>query len=157
MDHFARHRKQNLPRAPQRAEAAKDLTDHFLQPQIRGEHDTGIKVPDIADRRPVAQLSATGLGPCGFQHPRPQDPKLELADASLHAQKKPVIGVARVVDTVMIHDPGINQTTQLQHVVPVPPVACQPRDLQTEDGPNRTGTQHGNQSFEPGPGLTSAG
>lgn len=95
--------------------------------------------------------------PCGVNHARAQNAELELADAALHAQKQPVIGMARVVDAVMIHDTRIYQAAKLQHVMPVAPFAGQARHFQAEDRADRPRTQHGDKPFEAGPGLAAAG
>ena len=85
MDALIRHRQQDLSGTAQFLEAGEYCAYHFLNPQIWIEHDPGVPVPKVANRRGVTQFTASRLRPRGVQHPRSQYPQFKLADAALHA------------------------------------------------------------------------
>src|SRR3954453_5363523 len=94
----------NAASAAELAKSLEDLTDGFLDAQIRIEAEAEIAMPDVSDRHADAQLAPPCLGPGGIQHPGAQNAELELADAALHAQEQTVCRL-----------PGIDDGFALQH------------------------------------------
>src|SRR5258707_10574532 len=49
--------------------------------------------------------------------------QFQLAHCSLHAEQQAVIGVSRIIDSVLVYDDGPDQSTELDQRVPVATVA----------------------------------
>ena len=54
MDALIRHRQQDLSGTAQFLEAGEYRAYHFLNPHVWIEHDPGVPVPKVANRRGVA-------------------------------------------------------------------------------------------------------
>ena len=130
MDFVGRQRKHHLAGTAQRAKPLEDQPDRFLQAHVRIQPQADLPMPDVAERHADAQFTAMRLGTSGFEHPCPDQAEFELADAALHSQQQPVVGPTGVVYAVRVNDPCLDQTTQLQQVVPVTPIAGKPRGVQ---------------------------
>ena len=98
-----------------------------------------------------------GLGAGGFEHARPEHAEFELADAALHTQQQPIVGPTRVVHAVQIDDPGLDQTAQLQQMVPVASVAGKARGVEAQHGADFAGAQPRHEAIEAGSGHHAAG
>ena len=108
-------------------------------------------MPDVADRDADAKLAAGGLGAGGLEHPSAQNAEFELADLALHAEQQTIVGVARIVDAILVDDACLDETAELEKMVPVPAVARDPRSLETKHGSNVPGAQPGDEALETGP------
>src|SRR5438552_1431725 len=87
VDVLRRHPQQHLAGAAEFTKLLKDKPDHPLQPLIRIEAEADVPVPGVADRTRDPQLATLGFRSCSLVHPRSDDPQLELADTSLHAEQ----------------------------------------------------------------------
>src|SRR5450631_2039406 len=157
MNLFARERQQDLTSAAQLAESGEDQSDDLLQAHVGIESETNLPVPDAPNRNAEAQLTALSLGAGRIVHACSEHAEFELADAALHSQQQPIVGATRVVDAIQINDTGLDQATELQQMVPVTPIACQSRGVETQHGADLTGTQPRYQAVEAGPGHHAAG
>ena len=93
---------------------------------IRGELD-------VAHGHAVKELAALGLvQPASFQS-IPHSNKLKFADCPLQAEQKPVVGILRVVDAVLVREDRPEDGTHLQEIVPILVVAGDPAHLDAED------------------------
>ena len=90
-------------------------------------------------------------------HPRTEHARLELADAALHAKQQPIVGPTRFVDAVQVDDPRLDQTAQLQQVVPVTSVASKPRGIEAQDGADFAGAPPRHEAIEARSGHHAAG
>ena len=146
-----RQGQENLPRAAQLAEPREDETDRLLEPYVGVEAEANLAVPDVTDRHADPQLAAPRLGSRRIVHPGAQDAEFELADTALHSQQEPVVRAARVINPVEINDACAHKTAELQQVMPVAPVAGEPRSVETQHSANIAGAEPGHQSIEPRP------
>src|SRR5215213_10107919 len=113
-------RQMHLTGAAKFTEALEDPAGDFLHAAIRIEAETDLSMPDIADRHRNPEPTSSGLGPCGIQHPRTQNAELELTDAALHAQQQPIIRATRIIDAIEVDDASVDETAQLEQMMPVP-------------------------------------
>ena len=90
-----------------------------------------LAVPDVTDRHADPQLAAPRLGSRRVVHSGAQDAEFELTDAALHSQQEPLVRAARIISPVEIDDAGAHKTAELQQVMPVAPVAGEPRSVET--------------------------
>lgn len=65
--------------------------------------------------------------------------------------------MARIVDAVVVDQPRIGEAAQLQHVMPVAPIAREARDLEAEPGADRTGAEARDELLETRPRGAAAG
>ena len=129
----------------------------LLEPEVGIEAEAGLAMPDIADRHADPKFATARLRPGGVKHARPDHPKLELADAALHAEQQAVVRQAGIVDAIEVDDTRLDKPAQFEQVVPVPAVACQPRSVKAEHGADFPGAQGGDKLLEAGPGHHAAG
>src|SRR3984893_58355 len=108
-------------------------------------------MPDVADRHADAQLTAPRLGAGRVEHAGTQHAQLELADAALHAEKKPIIGSAGVVNPIQVDHSRFDQAAEVEQMVPVAAVTGEPRGVEAQHGANLSGTEPCHQTFETGP------
>ncbi len=97
------------------------------------------------------------LGPGGIEHAGAQHAKLELADAALHAEQKPIIRPAGVIDPVQVDHSRLDQATEFEQVMPVTTVAGEPGRVEAQYGPDLPGTEPRYQPLEAGPRHHPAG
>ena len=138
----------HLPAAAQFAEALKDRAGDFLNAAIRIEAEANLPMPDVADWYGKPELASSGLGPCGVQHSRSQNAKFEFADAALHAQQQPIIRTTGIIDAIEIDDAGIDETAQLQQMMPVPSVTGEAGGIEAKHSADLASAQPGNELLE---------
>jgi hypothetical protein len=151
MQVIRRQGQENLPRAAQLAEAREDETDRLLEPHVGVEAEAHLAVPHVTNRHTDPQLAAPRLGSHCVVHSGAQDAEFELADAALHAQEKTVVRAAGVINPVEIDDARAYKTAKLQQVMPVAPVASEPRSVETQHGADIAGAEPRHQSIEARP------
>src|SRR5437868_12423394 len=108
-------------------------------------------MPDVANRHADAQLTAPRLGAGGVEHAGTQHAELELADAALHAEKKPIIRSTGVVHPIQVDHSRLDQAAEFEQMVPVAAITSKPGGVEAQHSANLSGTQPCNQSFEAGP------
>src|SRR3982751_1278644 len=152
VDLIGRHRKMHAAmHAASAAELTKsleDLTDGFLDAQIRIEAEAEIAMPDVSDRHADAPLAPPCLGPSGLKHPGAQNAELELADAALHAQEQTVVRATRVVDPLDVNDACFDEPAQFEQVMPVASIARESRGIQAQHSSNVPGAQGRHEPLE---------
>jgi transposase len=146
------HPQQNLSRATALPEPVEDLTDDFLNTHVRIEAETDFSMPAVSDRYCNAQFTSLCLGSLGIQHTGPQDAKLELADTSFHSQQQSIVRSTRVIHAIHVDHTRLNQSAQLEQVMPIAPIAREPRGVEAQNSPNLTGVKQRNKMFEAGSG-----
>ena len=62
--------------------------------------------------------------------------KLQLAHRAFHAEQQAIIGMARIIDSVLVYDNSPDHSTELDQRMPVATVAAQPKRLDREYGAN---------------------
>ena len=95
-------------------------------------------VPDVACRRLQPQLAPARLVQFAAMQAQTQPGQLDLAHRALEPQQQPVVSVARRVDRLLIEQDHVGQPAQVQQPVPIRRGACEPRDLEREDGADTT-------------------
>src|SRR4030088_2553210 len=89
----------------------------------------------------MKELPALGfVQPTSFQS-IPHSNKLEFADCSLQAEQKPVVGILRVVNALLIGQDCSEDATHLQKIVPIPVIAGDAAHLDPQD---QADVLHGN-------------
>jgi hypothetical protein len=141
-------RQMHLAGAAKFSEALEDPADDFLHAAIRIEAETDLPMPDIADRHGNSEFTPSGLRPCGIQHPRSQNAEFKLADAALHAQEQAVIRPTWVIDTIGVYNTGVDQTAQLEQMMPIPAVTGETGGVEAKHSTNLAGTESGDELVE---------
>ncbi len=131
---LAPHVQQDLAGAPEAVEEPEDDADRLLDAPIRIHHQPELGRPDVADRHGHAQLAAARLGEGGLEQTLAQERELELAHRALEPQQQPIVRRAGVVDAVGVDDVRADEAAELEEVMPVAPIAREPRRLETEHG-----------------------
>src|SRR5258707_11101762 len=106
-------------------------------------------MPDVANRHADAQLTAPRLGAGGVEHAGPQHAELELADAALHAEKKPIIGSSGVVNPIQVDHSRLDQAADFEQMMPVAAVTGEPGGVEAQHTAHLSGTQPFYHPFEP--------
>jgi hypothetical protein len=106
-------------------EAGEDRSDYVLQTQIGVQSKPRLPVPNVTERNGKSQFAASRFRSGGIQHAGSQHAEFELTDTALHSQKQPVVRAARVVDTVVIYDTGLNEAAWLKQMVLVATITCE--------------------------------
>jgi hypothetical protein len=55
--------------------------------------------------------------------------QFKLAHRPLHAEKQPIIGMARIVDSIFVDDNGSDQSTELDQSMPIAAIPGETRGL----------------------------
>src|SRR5260370_25257421 len=108
-------------------------------------------MPDVANRHADAQLTAPRLGAGGVEHAGTQHAELELADAALHTEKKPIIRSAGVVNPIQVDHSRLYQAAEFEQMMPVAAVTSEPGGVEAQHSANLSGTQPCNRPLEAGP------
>ena len=74
--------------------------------------------------------------------------QLKLAHRPLHAEQQPIIGMARIVNSVLVDDDGADQSTELDQRMPVAAVAGETRGLDRKHRADTAVADGGQQSLE---------
>ena len=82
--------------------------------------------------------------------------QFKLAHRALHAEQQPIIGMARIVDSVLVDDERADQSTELDQRVPVAAIAGKTRRLDREHGADTALADRGQQPLEAGTGDAAA-
>src|SRR5271165_2840647 len=107
--------------------------DRFANPGIGINIDSIVPDLYIADRHRQEELATTSLLFERLQGALPKDRELQFAHRALHAQQQPIVWVAWIVNTVLIHNDRTDQAAELDEGVPVTPVTRQSRHLDGKD------------------------
>src|SRR5271166_2071531 len=100
----------------------------LLDPVASGLHVAG---GDTKEQRAAARFL-----PQSLLRALPKQRQLQLAHRSLHAERQAIIGMASIVDSVLVDDDGPDQSAELDQRMPVAAVAGEPGDFDREYGAN---------------------
>src|ERR1700690_4449838 len=103
--------------------------DSFAHPGIGINIDSIVTDFYIADSHRQEELATTSLLFQSLQRALPQDRELQFAHRSLHAKQQPIVGMARIVNAVLIHNDRADQAAELDQGMPISSITCQPRHL----------------------------
>ena len=131
---LAPHVQQDLAGTTQAVEEPEDDADRLLDAPVRVHHQPQLGRPDVADRHGHPQFAAAGLGQGGLEQTLAQERELELAHRALEPQQQAVIRRAGVVGAVGVDDVRPHEAAELEEMMPVAPIAGEPRRLETEHG-----------------------
>src|SRR5438445_1362175 len=106
-------------------------------------------MPNIANWHADAQLTAPCLGASGVEHAGTQHAELELADAALHAEKKPIIGLAGVVNPIQVDHSRLDQATEFEQMVPVAAVTGEPGGVEAQHSATSPAHSHATSRSKP--------
>src|SRR5258708_36914682 len=156
-DAIAHHVKEDLPRAAEPTEHPQGGADGLPHATVGIPLQAGLAGPQIADRHrdPVFAALRFRLDP--LDEPTTHQRQLELAHRALEAEEQAIVEDAWIVDAIEIDDPRAHEPTELEHVMPVPPVACEARGFEAEHGTHRPLTQLRHERLEARPRHQSAG
>ncbi len=113
--------------------------------------------PEIAGGHGHEELAPPRLLLERFLRTLAKQRQLHLAHRALHAEQQAIVGVAGIVEAILIDDQGADKTAELQQGMPIPAVARQPRSFVGDDCPHPSIADGGEQSLEARAGDTGAG
>jgi hypothetical protein len=72
----------------------------------------------------------------------------QLTDAALHTEKQTIIWATRIVDAIEVDDAGIDETAELEQVMPVPAVAGETGGVEAKHGADLASAEPGDEPLE---------
>jgi hypothetical protein len=72
----------------------------------------------------------------------------QLTDAALHTEKQTIIWATRIVDAIGVDDAGIDETAELEQVMPVPAVAGETGGVEAKHGADLASAEPGDELLE---------
>jgi hypothetical protein len=144
------HPEQYLSCASEFLELAEDEANDLLDTNVGVKADTAFAIPQKTDGDRYAQLASMRFSAGRLAQANVQDPELEFAHAPLHAEQKPIIGEARVVDAVEVDHACFDQSTELEQMMPIPAVTSQPGGFQAQHRTDATSAQLRDEALEAG-------
>jgi hypothetical protein len=113
---------QDLTGTAQRRKPIKDRMDRLLDPPIRVDLDLSAGCPTVARRQVALELAAASFLPHCFQRSLSEQVKFEFIHCPFQSKEQSIIRRARVVHPFRIDDDGAHESTQLDEMVPIPPI-----------------------------------
>ena len=107
--------------------------------------DLHIAGGDTEDQRAAARLLLQR-----FLRALAEHRKFKLAHRALHAKQQPIVGMARIVDSVLVDDERADQSTELDQRMPVAAIAGKTRRLDREHGADTAVADRCEQPLEAG-------
>src|SRR5260370_3626899 len=83
--------------------------------------------------------------------------EFKLAHRALHAKQQPIVGMARIVDSVLVDDERADQSTKFDQRMPVAAIAGKTRRLDREHSADTAVADRCEQPLEAGPRDAAAG
>src|SRR3954467_10113176 len=151
------HPEGHLPNRLQLGKLGEDERDRLLHAAVRILLDAVVVHLEVAYGDGEKELAAAGLLLQGFERALAEEGQLHLAHGALHAEQKPVVRMARIVDAILIKDQRADQAAELEQRVPVAAVAGEARGFDRDDGADAALADGGEQLLEARPGNTGAG
>jgi hypothetical protein len=104
----------NLTQRLHLGELAKDEGERLLDAPIRVLVDLIVGHLHVTDGHREEQFSAPRLLLQRLQRPLTEDRELHLAHRALHTEQQPIVGMARVIDAILIDDERSDETAELK-------------------------------------------
>ena len=146
----------HLPCALELGEFREDELNGLLHALVRILFDPAAPDFQIARGHAENQVAATRHLTQRFLRALAEQRQLEFAHRTFHTQQQSIVGMARIVDSVLVDEYGADQSTELYQRVPVAAVAGETRSLDRENGADATVTDSGQQPLEAGTGDAAA-
>ena len=124
----------HLSHALQLGELGEDQPEGVLHPLVRILLDPVAPGPHIAGRDTEEQRAAARFLLQRLVRALTKERQLQLAHRALHAEQQAIIGMPRIIDSVLVYDDGPDKSTELDQRMPVATVAGQPRRLDRKYG-----------------------
>ena len=145
---FFRQIRGHLPRRTKLSEFGEDQGNRLTDCFVSHLDDAALVVMLKANRHVRAQRSAS----CGFPQPtvqsRTNQVEFDLTDRTFEPEQQPVIEAARMIEPIGIRDERIDETTQVEQVVPLTIVAGHARDFGGYDDADVAQSHLGDESIE---------
>src|SRR5213076_2699786 len=106
--------------------------------------DLHIAGGDTEDQRAAARLLLQR-----FLRALAEHREFKLAHRALHAKQQPIVGMARIVDSVLVDDERADQSTELDERMPVTTIAGKTRRLDRKHGADTAVADRCEQPLEP--------
>jgi hypothetical protein len=140
----------HLPRTLELGEFREDELQSFLHAPIRVLLDPVASDFHIAGSNTEHQRAATRLLLQRLLRALAEQRKLQLAHGSFHPQQQPIIGMSRIIDSVLVDYDGSDQSTELDQRVPVTAIAGETRGLDCKHSAHARLADCGQQALEAG-------
>src|SRR6516164_8980313 len=123
----------------------------FLHPLVRILLDPIMPCSHIACRDTKEQSTAACFLLQRFLGALTKERQLQFAHGAFHAEQQAIIGMPRIIDSVLVYDDGPNKSTELNQGMPVAAVTSQPRCFDREDAADAAFADRGQQALEARP------
>ena len=137
-----------MPRAAEFAELREHQTDGFLHVLIGIDLDRARLAPAEAGRKHELELAAPRLQVASRQSALPHQAELVFRHRPLQAEQQTVVDDSWIVRAFGVDDERPRQRAQLDQVMPIAPVARQPRCFDAIDGADIARAHHRHQPLE---------
>ena len=107
-------------------ELGEDQHDGFLDAPVGVLFDAVMADPHVTDGNRHEQLATTRLLLQSLERTLTQHRQLHFAHRAFHAEQQAIVGMARIIDAILVDDERPDETAELQERVPVAPVAGEP-------------------------------
>src|SRR5215831_8985585 len=138
----------HLTNAVEFSKLGKYQAQSFLYPPVRILFDPITPGPHIACRDTEKQRTATRFLLQCFLRTLTKERQLKLAHGAFHTEQQAIIGMPRIIDSVLVYDDGPDKSTELDQRVPVAAVTSQPRRFDREYGSDAAFADRGQQALE---------
>src|SRR6478672_5078008 len=140
-----------LTSALELGEFGEDELQCVLDPLVRVLLDPVAPRLHIASRKAEEQRAATRFLLQRLVRALAEQRQLQLTHRAFHSEQQPIIGMPRIIDSVLVHDDSPDQSTELDQRMPVAAVARQPGHLDREHSPDAAFADRRKQALEARP------
>src|SRR5437660_224953 len=141
----------HLSHALKLGELGEDQPEGVLHPLIRILLDPVMPDPNIAGRDTEEQRATARFLLQRLVGALAKERQFKLAHGAFHAEQQAIIGMPRIIDSVLVYDDGPDKSTELDQRMPVATVAGQPRRLDCKYSADPPLTDRSQQALEPRP------
>ena len=138
----------HLPRALELGEFREDELNGLLDALVRILFDPAAPDFHIARGHAENQVAATRHLAQRLLRALAEQRQFEFAHRAFHTQQQSIVGMARIVDSVLVDEDRADQSTELYQRVPVAAVAGEARSLDGKHHTDATVTDCGQQPLE---------
>src|SRR5258708_11278636 len=148
LDAFVSEPHMHLAYALELREFREDKAQGILHTSIGILLDAVAPGLHVACRNAEEQRAATRLLHQRLLRALAEQRQLKLAHRALHAEQQPIIGMARIIDSVLVDENGSDQSTELDQRMPIATIAGEARRLDRDHGPDAALADRSQQALE---------
>jgi len=141
----------HLPRALKLGEFREHELQRILHAPVRVFFDAVAPTLHVSGGHAKEKCATPRLALQRLVRSLPEQRQLQLAHRTFHTPQQPIIGVTRIIDSILVDDNCADQSTELDQRVPIAAVSGKPRRFDRKDGTDPTVADSSHQPLEPWP------